>query len=264
MNSLRYSAVIIALLLAAGCASGPSPPPYSAFIVADELPDMFMASLPGIRAKQFKGDAETRATSNRIDLPANWSGTTGASPGKALEVFVLDGELRLADMALRRGGYAFLPPGSLGFNLHTDGGARILYFLEELAGSAMIRTPLILDSGLVEWQATDTVGVLSKDLRTDPGSGARTWLLRIEPGAQLPWQSSSVSREGYLVAGQFQDSECVDGEPFTEIYEAGGYFLRPAEAVSGGPDAGALTESVWLLRESGSSVTSIEVTCAPD
>ena len=264
MSTLRIFTVIIALLIAAGCASGPSSPPYPAFVVSDELPDMFMASLPGIRAKQFNGNAETRATSSRIDLPADWSGTTGASPGKALEVFVLDGELRLADMTLRRGGYAFLPPGSLGFNLHTDNGARILYFLDDLAGNAMIRTPMILDSGLVEWQATDTIGVLSKDLRVDPGSGARTWLLRIEPGAQLPWQSTSVVREGYLVAGQFQDSECVDGEPYTEIYTAGGYFNRPADVVSGGPAASALTESVWLLRESSSSVINADVVCAPN
>jgi len=264
MSTLRIATVIIALLLAAGCASGPSSPPYPAFVASGELPDMFMASLPGIRAKQFNGNAETRATSSRIDLPADWSGTTGASPGKALEVFVLDGELRLADMTLRRGGYAFLPPGSLGFNLHTDNGARILYFLDDLAGNAMIRTPMILDSGLIEWQATDTIGVLSKDLRVDPGSGARTWLLRIEPGAQLPWQSTSVVREGYLVTGQFQDSECVDGEPYTEIYTAGGYFNRPADAVSGGPAASALTESVWFLRESSSSVINADVVCAPN
>lgn len=251
-------------MLAAGCASGPPPPPYPAFVDSNTLADIFMASLPGIRAKQFKGDAQTRTTSNRVDLPPDWSGTTGGSPGKVLEIFVLDGELRLADMSLGRGGYAYLPSGSLGFNLQTENGARILYFLDDVVASAVIRTPLILDSGLVEWQATDTVGVWRKDLRVDPGSGAHTWLQRIEPGARIPWQATSVSREGYLVSGQYQDSECVDGEPYTAIYAAGGYFLRPADAVSGGTDARALAESTWLLREAGQSVTNTDVSCTAD
>lgn len=262
MNILRIIAAVVTVALATSCASGPPPPPYPVFIDSDALPDIFMASLPGIRAKQFKGDPQTRSTSNRIDLPPNWSGTTGGSPGKTLEIFVLDGQLSLADMTLGRGGYAYFPPGSLGFNLQSAGGARILYFLDDVIANAMIRTPMIIDSSLVQWAASDTIGVLAKELRTDPGSGARTWLMKIEPGAELPWQSSSVSREGYLVTGQYQDSECVDGEPYTEIYMAGGYFNRPADAVNGGPAASALSESIWLLRESAAATTSILATCS--
>jgi hypothetical protein len=222
---------------------------------------MFMASLPGIRAKQFAGDAQMRTTSSRIDLPPDWKGTTGGSPGKALEIFVVQGELRVADVVLKGGGYAYVPPGSLGFNMQTDGGARILYFLDDFDTSAVIQTPLVLDSGLVEWRATDAIGVLAKDLRVDPGSGARTWLLRIEPGAAIGWQSTSRVREGYLVSGQYQHSECVGGEPFTEVYAPGGYFRRPPDAVNGGPAAAALSEAVWLLRESGGSTTRTDVAC---
>jgi len=126
---------------------------------------------------------------------------------------------------------------------------------------AMIRTPLILDSTLIEWQPTDRIGVLAKDLRADPGSGTHTWLLRIEPGADLSWESTSVSREGYLVAGQYQHSECVNGEPYTDIYLPGGYFYRPADAVNGGPEASAITESVWLLREPSQSTTNTDRSC---
>ena len=98
-----------------------------------------MASLPGIRAKQYAGNDQTRATSNRVDLPADWSGTTGGSPGMSLEIFILEGELRLADVSLQSGGYAYLPPGTLGFNLKSDDGARILYFLEGVDDAAMIQ-----------------------------------------------------------------------------------------------------------------------------
>ena len=252
----RFCTFVLLVLSIGGCASGPDAPSYPAFVVSEELPDLFMASLPGVRAKQLAGDAQTRVTSNRVDLPTGWSGTTGGSPGQDLELFVLAGRLQLADITLEQGGYAFLPSGSLGFNLRADDGARVLYFRNNTNESATIRAPIIIDSGLIDWQATDTIGVLSKDLRADPGSGARTWLLRIETDAQLPWQSESVRREGYLVAGQFQDSECVDGEAYTEIYLPGGYFYRPADAISGGPAAMAITESVWFMRETSTSRSS--------
>lgn len=248
-------------MLLTGCASAPEPPPYPAFVIADELPDLFLATLPGVRAKEFSGDARSRSVSNRIDLPEAWSGTTGGAPGKALEIFVLSGELKLADIELTRGGYAYVPPGSLGFNMQTDDGARVLYFLNDYDANAIIGTPIILSSDLVDWQPTDTVGVFSKELRMDPGSNERTWLLRYEVGAQIPWQSSSATLEGYLISGQFQDSECVPDGPFTEIYLPGGYFRRPADAVHGGPDASALIESTWFLRERRTSTINYDVSC---
>lgn len=246
------------VMLAAGCASGPPKLPYPAFVQADELEDIFMATLPGVRAKQFAGDPQTRRTSNRIDLPTGWQGTTGGAPGKSLEVFVLAGDLQVGDVKLGPGGYAHVPPGSFGFNLQTSDGARILYFLDDVDPLATIRSPLILDTGLVDWQPTDIDGVTVKDLRSDPGNGARTWMMRVEPGAAMPWQSSSVIREGYLASGQFQGSECVAGEAFTWTYSRGGYFYRPADALHGGPEAQAITESVWILRErtAGSETTS--------
>ena len=255
MNRIGLFATISLLALAAGCASGPTPPSYPAFINADELTDIFMASLPGIRAKQFAGNFHSRSASNRVDLPADWQGTTGGSPGKVLEIYVLEGELWLSDISLSSGGYAYIPPGSLGFNMQTDGGARILYFLDDVVSSALIRSPLILDSSLVDWQATDTIGVFTKDLRADPGSGGRTWLLRVEPHAQISWQSTSVLREGYLVSGRYRDSECVNGEPYTDTYVPGGYFHRPANSANGGPETAALVESIWFLREATGSTT---------
>lgn len=95
----------------------------------------------------------------------------------------------------------------------------------------------------------------------DPGSGERTWLVRYEPDAEIPWQSSSAMLEGYLVSGQFQDSECVAGEPYTDIYLPGGYFSRPVDAVHGGPAAAAIQESTWFLRRQSESTTNLGVDC---
>ena len=241
------------VLIAAGCASGPPELPYPAFVQTQELDTIYLATMPGVYAKQLAGNPKTRRTSNQIDLPPGWQGTTGGAPGKALEIYVLTGDLDVSDMRLGAGGYVHVPPGTLGFNLKTAEGARILYFLDDVDPMAMIETPTILDTGLVGWQPTSIDGVSTKVLRDDPGNGARTWLKKIEPGAVIPWQSSSAIREGYLASGQFQNSECVDGEIHTWIYSRGGYFYRPRSTFSGGPEAKAISESIWVLRETMAS-----------
>lgn len=245
------------------CSSGPPQLPYPAFIQVDELDDIFMASLPGIRAKQLAGDPQTRRTSNRIDLPPDWAGTSGGSPGRSLEIFVLDGSMTIADVELPPGGYAFLPAGSLGFNLKSEFGAQILYFINDVDPEAVIRSPIIIDTGLLSWDATATAGVTRKELRRDPGTGATTWLERTEPGAALPWATSTVVREGYLVSGAYEDSECVLGETHTWSYAPGGYFYRPADAASGGPAAGATATSVWFLRETHGGEHGTAAGCLP-
>jgi len=260
MNKSAFLLVALVVTLA-GCASGPPKTPYPAFIQVDELDDVFLASLPGVRAKQLAGDSQTRRTSNRIDLPPAWTGTSGGVPGRSMELFVLDGVLTIADIELGPGGYAYLPSGSLGFNLRADEGGRILYFVNDVDPEATIRAPIIIDSALLPWEGTATSGVERKELRNDPGSGARTWLLRIEPGATQPWRKSAAVREGYLLTGHYRHSECVGGEPQTWQYEPGGYFYRPAQTLNGGPEAAALSESIWLLREAVAGTEETEPAC---
>jgi len=251
MNSRLARALTFyaAVMLVAGCTSGPPKLPYPAFIQVDELSDIFMASLPGVRAKQLSGDPQTRRTSNRIDLPSDWEGTSGGTPGRSMEIFVLSGKLKIADIVLEAGGYAYLPAGSLGFNLIAEDGARVLYFVNDTDPESMIRSPIIINSDLLQWENAAKVGVSKKELRSDPGNGARTWLVRVSTGASLPWESSSVIREGYLVTGNQQYAECVNGKSELWQYAPGGYFYRPADTISGGPESLALMDSVWLLRE---------------
>ncbi len=222
--------------------------PYPAFVVTDEMPDIFLAALPGVRAKEFSSDMRTRASSSRVLLPAEWSGTTGGSPGKSLEIFVLEGKLRFSDFELGPGGYAYVPPGSLGFRLETKAGALILYALDDVDAAAVIRAPIIIESDVVPWQEVHA-GIYEKELRADPGTGARTWLVRLDADAAPPFTSSSAMREGYLVDGELRHTECFEGEPRTAGYLRGGYFRRPPDTVNGGPESKALVPSVWFLRE---------------
>lgn len=253
----------LCVLLLAACASGPPKVPFPAFVQVDELEDMFMASLPGIRGKQLAGDPQTRRTSNRIDLPADWAGTSGGAPGRSTEIFVLEGLLTIADIELPPGGYAFLPAGSLGFNMKSDEGARILYFVNDTDPESIIRSPIIIDTNLLNWEPAATMGVTTKELRRDPGNGAETWLVRIEAGVSVPWQSSTTLREGYLMSGNYQHSECVDGEVLTWVYTKDGYFYRPADVVNGGPLSGGDTEAIWFMRETDGGTHELHSGCEP-
>lgn len=262
MGLRRIGSAGALVVLLAACESGPPEVPYPAFVRVDELRDVYLAGLPGVVAKPLVGaTGDAAAGGYRIDLPSSWSGTSGASPGKALEIFVIEGELSVADVTLRRGGYAYLPPGTLGFALKSSTGARVLYFLNEFDRNAVIRTPLIIESSLLDWVGTDVTGVATKELRADPGTGARAWLERIEPGASIPWQSSSVHREGYFVAGSYTHTECVAGEGNTDSYLPGGYVYRPANAINGGPESGAAVTSVWFYREQSSSTVTTYDEC---
>jgi len=250
MNVLFRPLLLLPLLMSA-CASRPPEVPYPAFIQADDLPDVFLAALPGIRAKQFAGNPQSRRSSNRLQLPANWSGSTGGSPLKSVEIYVLTGEVTLGDLPLAPGGYAWLPAGMSGVNLQTKQGATLLWFLDDANPASVIGTPYISSSEITDWQPGARPGLREKELRRDPGSGARTWLLDVTPEARVPWSSASNVVEGYLLSGDTRDSECIAGEAVTANYLPGGYFHRPAGAVHGGPAAVALQPSVWLLRIAG-------------
>lgn len=257
----RFAVLVFSVLVFSGCASGPPELPYPAFVQVDELPNVFIASLPGVRAKQLAGDAMTRRTSNRVDLPADWTGTSGGTPGRSVEIFVLRGQIDVADINLGSGGYLYLPSGSLGFNLTTRQGAQILYFVYDDEPNAVIQSPIIIDSQAIDWEDGDSLGVQFKELRYDPGTGSRTWITRVKTGANLPWTSSTVTREAYLVSGNQQYSECINGEIETWSYTPGGYVLRPADVIHGGPEAVAYTDATWFMREAEPGISTTWPAC---
>ena len=264
---LRSKLLAFALCVLAACASKPLEPPYPAFIQIADLPDAFIAGLPGVRAKQLAGNPQTRRASNQILLPQDWEFTTGAAPGLSVEIYVLAGSLSLGGLDMTAGGYAYVPAGSTGMQMRTTTGASILYFLDEANDAAAIQTPLITNSSLIEWtplsDEVNDVGLLVKELRADPGSGARTWLLQVDPIATQAFRSSSVTSEGYLLSGSYQTSECVLGELLTDIYSAGGYFHRPPGAIHGGPEEKAVTTSIWFMRVSEASTEVAVSDCLP-
>lgn len=256
---MRLVPVMTAFLLLAACAAGPRDVPYPAFMQVEELDYTFLAELPGIRAKRLSGDLRSGRFSALLYLPESWRWNTGAAPGKSVEVYVISGQIMIADLSLAPGNHAYLPPGSMGMSLTTSDGADILYFVDEASPNAVIQTPLFMSREVVPWKpASGTVlgsGLEEKELRGDPGSGARTWLLQVPAGASIPWQQSSVALEGFLISGDYRESECVEGRAVTGSYAPGGYFRRSAGAIHGGPETGSEQGAVWLLRRASKGTT---------
>lgn len=245
----------------AGCAASTPPLPYPAFIQVDELPDVFLAGLPGVRAKQLAGDPRTRRTSNRIALPPDWQFTTGASPTQSVEIYVIAGAASLGEFELVPGSYAFLPAGTAGIPLRSDRGALLLYFVDDAHEAAVIQTPIIGNSELLAWDPTATRGVWTKDLRRDPGSGARTWLARMDDTSATAWQTASTLIEAYLLEGSADVSECPSTEAVRDTYSPGGYFLRPPGAVY--RFDGTSTGAVWFFRQRERNLLNDDVSCPP-
>ena len=244
---MRASTISLFIVLLAGCAAGPPPVPYPAFITVDELPDAFVAGMPGVRAKQLSLDPHTQRASHRMLLPADWSFTTGASPAHSVEIYVMAGSLTLGEFQLDAGGYAWIPSGSPGLNLSTENGAVILHFTDDADPATMIQTPLITNARLVSWRA-EAPGVYARELRFDPGSGARTWLMQIGLDALPSWQRDSQPIEGYLLSGESPSSECSGDVVVTDVNLPGSYFHRPPGAAYALPATAQSGTSIWYLR----------------
>jgi quercetin dioxygenase-like cupin family protein len=151
--------------------------------------------------------------------------------------------------------------------MSTVSGAQVLYFLNDADPRAVIQTPLFMSRDVVPWQPLSDdafdAGLQVKELREDPGSGARTYLLKVEPGATLPWQKSSVVTEGFLLSGNYRHSECINGKTITGEYTPGGYFQRPAGVVNGGPLAGSSDGAVWFVRTMSRADVGVVDECLP-
>lgn len=254
MNKAMHFLVILILLSLGACASSKPDVPYPAFMQSADIPDSFLAELPGTRAKILTTDVSSRSYSILLQVPPDYSFGTGGAPDKTLEIYVVEGRISIGEFDLDQGGYVYMPSGTTGTTMTSASGALLLYFIDNVKSNAVIQTPIISDSDLIPWRPrsgdVEDFGLSTKELRSDPGSGASTWLFKVEPGAVQPWQSASAKQEGFLISGQYRHSECVQGVAVPGDYLSGGYFQRPTGMVNGGPETTALTTSVWLMRVS--------------
>lgn len=80
-----------------------------------------------------------------------------------------------------------------------------------------------LDPNALAWQPTDVPGFWAKPLLKDPTTGARTELLRMDPGAQVGALSHAELEEILVLSGEFSDHE--------RTHRAGDYCVRAPGAL---------------------------------
>ena len=68
------------------------------------------------------------------------------------------------------------------------------------------------------WLDSGTPGFLIKPLFEDAGSGQRTWLMKVEPGAYSPPHEHEQLEQIYMIEGEFSDG--------SNTYRAGDFLIR--------------------------------------
>ena len=248
----RAIACVLGALLIASCKTTGPNVPYPAYVVPwTDLPDMFIAGLPGVRAKPLVGaTSDATGGSFRIDLPTSWQGTSGAAPDKSLEIFVIEGELSVADVRLKRGGYAYLPPGTLGFNLKSATGAR----------SSLLPGRRRAIGGYPDAPDTGEHGTRlgrhghRRAVEERTALGSRQWCTQLAAKNRAGRGDSLgvVFREPRGLLPHRQVTRIPSASPASRApiaYLPGMYLYRPGDSINGGPESVAETTSIWFFRE---------------
>lgn len=261
----------MAALAAAGCASQEPPPPsFTGFIQAQTAPVEPWSPYPGVTARRLSADEFTGRSAIHLSVPLGWRWSGMVNTVYSREWYVLEGRVQAGERLLRGGDLLYVPAGAQPPALTAMGAAELLAFTDPADPASGLRQTFVASSRALHWRpgtvARDAgvpLDLSVKDLKNDPGTGARTWLVKIGPGVQVPWESHSVVEEGYLLEGDYRLSECLpegrkDGE-----YLPGGYFRRPANWIHSGPDSGTDGGAVWLMRSPGALDATFHDDCRP-
>ena len=214
-----------------------------------ELPEF--GGLPAILLNPGKAGGKVAV----IETPRDWSFDFPAQRDYSLELLVIAGELRWDNESLRRHDYAYLPTGAAAPSLVGGEASTLLAYFDPPRDTDGSRG-IVVHSSEKDWRAGSvaqrdtgkTLNLQVKDLRRVEATGQRTWLLRAGTDLDVPWERHNTVEEGYLLRGEYRLVECLSQGQVTSDYLPGGYFYRPAGIVHSGPESGALSEVLWLLR----------------
>lgn len=233
--------------------------PHIEFIQSSEV-ESHVWQISGIAAKAqartLSRDPGNGAATELVNFPAGWSAPTGYF-STDIEVFVLDGHLQIGSYRLKQHSYAYIPAGVCSGPWEAQKVTNALWMpsaspqfiaaSEHAPGNRLERYIPSIDSSALPWAGTITPGfppgAMRKTLRTDPDTGASTWLLGVLP----QWRDyraeiHPVIEEAYVVLGGLT-SLCG-------TMTQGCYFWRPAH-IPHGPYASA-TGALVFFRSDGS------------
>lgn len=151
-----------------------------------------------------------------------------------LEIFVLEGKLKIGIYELEKHHYAFIPKGVCVGPWFAEKGTKILWMpskeLRYIASDLSkkdARSDLFipqLDPNAMVWQPTETpgfpIGAMRKTLRVDKNSGQTTWLLGLLPQwREHRVETHPVSEEAFVLQGSLYSQAGHMGKDC--------YFWRP-------------------------------------
>lgn len=204
----------------------------------------------GLTIRELFPDPETGANTAIIDFPAGWR-TQGPLECEAdIELYVLDGELRLAGQALKAGFYAYHPAASPLTDWHAARPSSVLAIFNcsptfrpcSASGRQLHRDAVpALNTWEMPWDdplsASDPTedyraGVMVKVLRVDEATGSSTHLAGLMPGWFMPGtEEHPVSEENFCLHGDVHIGVVGDGPGYTMT--KGIYLGRPPGIVHG-------------------------------
>lgn len=251
---------------------------FVGFVQPDHLywRPLSLSGVPAAEFKQLSFDDKTGARTLLVKLPPGWKQAPGYHSAD-LEMFVVDGGIRIGDKPMGRYSYAYYPAG-YAHSFSTEKGATVLEFWSgapDYVQSATSKAGSKTDSAIngliysdIPTKDPDSLPkfrdepvmknspVHVKLLRRDPGTGEVTWIETIPGGTRvmvgegkLPlWSSSKSWKEGFLIAGDMTMAECLPQGQAAGAYAPNGYFFRPAGIRHGGLSLYSDTFAVWLFR----------------
>lgn len=220
----------------------------------------------GLQVKVLSQDARTGAVSLLASYPAGWRQTEKGYHSGAEEVFVLEGELTIGQHTLTGRCYSYIPAGMSHGPISTRHGCLALWFFDrapDFVAAAHSKPGTRADSFVAFKSYSDEnwssgtlrpanqipPPLLVKMLRTDPQTGARTWIAGILTGhPRYQWESHPTWEEAYLLEGAYAMGECLPEGLKVGVYGPGGYFFRPAHIAHGGPRSGPQGYAIWFMR----------------
>mgnify|MGYP003600070975 FL=1 len=234
--------------------------PHIEFIQSQCLPwSPAPRGIPGAECKILSRADRGGACSLLLRYPPGWQrDLTEYSPADE-EFYVLEGRIEIDSQIFGADSYAFRPAGFTRRSIQSPEGCVMLAFYSRepvwLSGpgnGAAERSPRsvgFLDTATMPWDMTLNdprlahLGISRKNLRTDPGTGERTFLSLVvpqsaPPGGAGPQEMHPVVEEAYVIAG------ALCGPHGT--MNPGAYFWRPP-GIAHGP-FGSRIGSMSLIR----------------
>ena len=262
------AAALLPLLFLSACAPvAPQIEPAVLFLQAQDVSLTTAEPHLALPARVLRRSPDGALRALLVETADRASTTLQLPPDRAVEIVVAHGALSVDSEPLDR--FDFLrAEGVAAMTLELQAGARLLVFFDDIRPRDEARVAIVRDDdthwvpGLAMREAgRDDVPLEILHYRNDARNGARSYLVRVQPGLTIPWERHTVAEEAYLLEGDFSIAECLDGQIERFDYREGGYFYRPPGIAHNGPDSGSRGGAIMLIRTPGALTVDLVAGC---